>query len=250
MAAPTGLKLYYTIEQVKNTFSKIAYSSYFKTSFPLSNKGVAGGLVDWLTAAGIYDANDNFPGLDAIELLCSNTILPGPNFKTTDTIGNRQGVIEKYPILRQFPELTMTFYVDSNHKVIRFFEEWFNYVNPLYSKSLVTSSPEGQSYREAGSSNSYYRFNYPKKYCQTIQITKFEKDLTNTYQSSYLTYEFVQAYPSNIIVAPVSYQASEILNFTVTFNYIRYFTRNSLPKGNPKVITVADTQVSNFLNIG
>ena len=259
----SNTRLYFPIESVKNTFSKVSLNSYYKVAFPLSDRAAGNaGLVSWLRAAGIYDTaeSNGLDPIEVIELLCAGTVLPGPNFKTTDTIGNRQGVIEKYPILRQYPELTMTFYVDNNHKIIRFFEEWINFINPLYSgDGVVTSSEAGQDYPVAGNENNFMKFRYPNTYCQRILVTKFEKDLNTTtrvndttiqsYNSGYLSYEFIQAYPSNIIVSPVSYQASELLTFTVNFNYSRYIIRRNLSavKQYHSSITVPDVPTGNVL---
>lgn len=259
----SNTRLYYPIEKIRSNLSKVSVNSFYKVAFPLSNRsGAAPGLVSWLKSAGIYDTKDTngLDPLEAIELMCSGTVLPGPNFKTTDTIGNRQGIIEKYPILRQYPELTMTFYVDSNHKIIRFFEEWINFINPLYSGSgVVSSSSQGQQYPLAGNENNYTKFRYPNEYCQRVMVTKFERDLntrtttgneTTVFNSSFLTYEFIQAYPSNIIVSPVSYQSSEILTFTVNFNYSRYVVRRNLSAAAvyQTQATVPDVAVQDALN--
>jgi hypothetical protein len=39
----------------------------------------------------------------------------------------------------------MTFYVDAEYGIIRLFEEWMNFINPLYSTRgrLVTGNPRG-----------------------------------------------------------------------------------------------------------
>ena len=62
--------------------------------------------------------------------------------------------------------------------------------------------------------------------------TKFEKDLdavssASVANSSYLTYEFIQAYPSDLFASPVSYQGSQVLKYTVVFDYMRYITRRT-----------------------
>lgn len=259
----SNTRLYYPIEKIRNTFSKVSLNTFYKVAFPLSDRAAGrNGLVSWLKTAGIYDVaeSNGLDPIEAIELLCSGTVLPGPNFKTTDTISNRQGIVEKYPILRQYPELTMTFYVDNNHKIIRFFEEWINFINPLYSgEGIVTSSEQGQQYPIAGNENNFMKFRYPNEYCQRILVTKFEKDLgtvtrnnsttVTSFNSSYLTYEFIQAYPSNIIVSPVSYQTSEILTFTVNFNYSRYIIRRNLgaAKQYESKLTVPDVQTRDTL---
>jgi hypothetical protein len=259
----SNTRLYYPIEKIRNTFSKVSLNTFYKVAFPLSNRSAGNaGLVSWLKTAGIYDVaeSNGLDPIEAIELLCSGTVLPGPNFKTTDTISNRQGIVEKYPILRQYPELTMTFYVDNNHRIIRFFEEWINFINPLYSgEGIVTSSEQGQQYPIAGNENNFMKFRYPNEYCQRILVTKFEKDLgtvtrknsttVTSFNSSYLTYEFIQAYPSNIIVSPVTYQTSEILTFTVNFNYSRYIIRRNLgaTKEYESKITLPDVQTRDTL---
>lgn len=219
-----------TIGSVINTFSKVSTTTFFKVTFPIN-----GGLKSWLNNTGIYDftETDGLDGMEKIELLCSEAILPGPSFKKTEVIGNRQGIRESYPILRAFPEVQLTFYVDKHHAVIRFFEEWCNYINPLYKDNqIVESTRRGQNNLNAFNESSMYKMKYPDQYCQSFLITKFEKDLTTVYggsvaNSTYYTYEFLRAYPSSILASPVSYQGSQVLKYTVVFDYMRYITRRT-----------------------
>ena len=133
----------------------------------------------------------------------------------------------------------MTFYVDKNHAVIRFFEEWFNYINPLhYGGKAIPSTRKGQNDSDAFENAAHYHMRYPDEYCQHILLTKFEKDLQSggsATNSSYYTYEFIQAFPSNITGVPVSYQGSQVLKYTVVFDYMRYITRRT-PATIPNVI--------------
>lgn len=246
-------KLYYPIESIRNTFSKVSTTSFYKVAFPIS-----GGLQEWLTKTGLYKLS-NSDGLDAIEsieLLCSGAVLPGTNLKVTETLGNRQGVLEKYPIFKQYPDLALTFYVDANHKVIKFFEEWTNYISPLYSttEGQVSVSDVGVNSKYAKNESSYFKFRYPNDYTQTIYVTKFEKNLnalqkdsgkeTYSYKnSSLLTYEFVKAYPNNIVASAVSYEGSNILTFTVTFTYSRYYVNTAQPSSSGGSIVIPDVQV-------
>jgi hypothetical protein len=222
-------RLYYPIENVKNTFSKVSISSFYKVAFQLSNNG---GLINWLAASGIYDraTSNGLDPIESIELLCSGAILPGTSFKMSEVMGNRQGVLEKYPVFKQYPELALTFYVDNNHKVIKFFEEWTNFISPLYNASSgqVRPTKNGLNPREASSENGYFKLRYPDDYTQTIYITKFERDL-NTLSNDFrftnsptLSYKFIKAYPNNIVASPVSYNGTDILSYTVTFVYSRY----------------------------
>jgi len=226
-------KLTRSIGSVINTFSKVSTTTFFKVTFPIN-----GGLKSWLNNTGIYDftETDGLDGMEKIELLCSEAILPGPSFKKTEILGNRQGMRESYPVLRAFPEVQLTFYVDKQHAVIRFFEEWCNYINPLYDNNrVIQSSRRGQNDSGAFNNNATYKMKYPDSYCQNFLITKFEKDLTNVYggsiaNSAYYTYEFLRAYPSSVLAAPVSYQGSQVLKYTVVFDYMRYITRRT-PQG-------------------
>ena len=223
-------KLTRTIDSVRNTFGKVSTTTFFKVTFPIN-----AGLKSWLSNTGIYDTaeTDGLDGMEKIELLCSEAILPGPSFKKTEVLGNRQGVRESYPILRAFPEVQLTFYVDKHHAIIRFFEEWVNYINPLYEDNRpIVSSRRGQNDSGAFNKSSTYKMKYPDEYCQTFMITKFEKDLSRVYggsiaNSTYYTYEFLKAYPSSVLAAPVSYQGSQVLKYTVVFDYMRYITRRT-----------------------
>jgi len=229
-------RLKYNIASVINTFSKVSTTTFFKVTFPINAT-----LRTWLEGAGIYDRNDSdgFDGMEKIELLCSEAMIPGPSFKNTEIIGNRQGLVEKYPLIRAFPELTLTFYVDKNHAVIRFFEEWFNYINPLYyGGKKIISTRRGQNDSDAFAKADHYKMRYPDEYCQHILLTKFEKDLQSggsATNSSYYTYEFIQAFPSNITGVPVSYQGSQVLKYTVVFDYMRNITRRT-PATTPDAI--------------
>lgn len=242
-------RLAYNVASVLNTFSKVSTTTFFKVTFPIE-----GGLKNWLTNVGLYDTleTDGFDGMEKIELLCSEATIPGPSFKSSELIGNRQGVVERFPLIRAFPELTLTFYVDSNHAVIRFFEEWYNYINPLYDNNRkIVSTRRGQNDNGAYKKSSHYKFKYPNEYTQTVQLTKFEKDLNTVSKESianspYYTYEFIQAFPSNIQGAPVSYQGSQVMKYTVQFDYMRYITRRTPGVGvlSNKVTSIADLATS------
>ena len=227
---PDPRKLTRTIESVKNTFSKVSTTTFFNITFPVNQQ-----LRSWLEGTGIFDASetDGLDGLEKIELLCSEATLPGPSFKKTEVLGNRQGIRESYPIIRALPEVSFTFYVDKDHAIIRFFEGWCNFINPLsFDGNIIESTRREQNDTNAFDNSAIYRFKYPNDYCQHILLTKFEKDLeavssSSIANSSYLTYEFIQAYPANLMASPVSYQGSQVLKYTVVFEYMRYITRRT-----------------------
>ena len=75
--------------------------------------------------------------------------------------------------------------------------------------------------------NNYYRMRYPETYKRKIAITKFERNIDvkegNVISTpAMLTYEFLNAFPTNLTALPVSYEGSTITKTTVTFTYDRY----------------------------
>ena len=76
-------KLTRTIDSVRNTFGKVSTTTFFKVTFPIN-----AGLKSWLSNTGIYDTaeTDGLDGMEKIELLCSEAILPGPSFKKTEVL--------------------------------------------------------------------------------------------------------------------------------------------------------------------
>jgi len=157
-----------------------------------------------------------------IELLCSDTNLPGSSLATHDVTNDYPGVTEKFAYRRIYDEtIDFTFYVDGDYKVIEFLDGWMNYI----TGQGTTFSRESyvDKYR-------YYRMNYPVFYkSDNLYITKFEKDTRNS-----MTYQFIGAFPVNVVSMPVSYEASSILKCTASFSYIRYLKkRNILPDPDP-----------------
>lgn len=157
---------------------------------------------------------------DTLNLLCSETILPGSNIGTMDITGDYHGVTQRHANRRIYDDrIDMTFYVDAdNYLPIRYFEVWMKYV-------------VGESVTEVGnrpgsvSPNYFYRLNYPDLYIakQGLEVTKFERTgKGSSYTGKVLTYKFVNAFPISIASMPVSYDASSLLKCTVSFSYIRY----------------------------
>ena len=145
-----------------------------------------------------------------LELLCSETSLPGSTLATHDKTSDYAGVTEKFAYRRIYDEtIDMNFYVDKNYNVIEFFEGWMDYISGV-----------GRVGRRSDFKNTAigYRMSYPKEYKTNIYLTKFEKDQ----QNRALAYTFVDAFPITINSSPVSYNASDIMRFNVSFSYVRY----------------------------
>jgi len=160
---------------------------------------------------------------DNINLMCAEAALPGSSLTTHEVNNDYHGVTEKMAYRRMYDEtLGLTFYVDRNYKIVELIEVWMDYISGLDNVVDFKSPYAG------------YRMAYPNTYKQNIFLTKFEKDHFS-YQSDLprttLHYTFVNAFPLSLTSMPISYEGSQILRCSVSFNFIRYVgeTKTSVP---------------------
>ena len=160
---------------------------------------------------------------DSINLMCAEASLPGSSLATHAVENDYHGVSEQMAYRRIYDEtIGLTFYVDRNYKIIELLEGWMDYISGMDNTRDFKSPYAG------------YRMAYPNTYKQDIFLTKFEKDHFS-YQSDLsrttLHYTFVNAFPLSLTAMPVSYEDSQILRCSVSFNFIRYVTerKTSVP---------------------
>ena len=154
-----------------------------------------------------------------LNILCSETSLPGSRFLTSELTNNIPGVRERHVYRRSYDDqINLTFYCDADQYLpIRFFEAWMNYI------ANTTNANDPNTNGSAQNENYTYRVKLPKKYNGNLEITKFEKNLDSRRQVRPLTYKFVNCFPLAINSMPVSYDASNLLKCTVGMAYSRYF---------------------------
>ena len=193
----------YAIDDIKNRFQTVAIDNKYQAFFKPNGD--------------IYDAASQI-GLDArfvdedLGLYVSDAVLPGSSFADIEVAGDRQGVTERMPFSRIYDDVTFTFMVDRNYKVMRFFESWVGLVNPLYGTT------------SAATNNQTMTLNYPKKYKCEMAIAKFNKDYFMGRENGViLLYQFNEAWPYSVASTPVNYQGGSVLKLNVTFRYTRYF---------------------------
>ena len=220
--------LYTSIEDVSRKYlNSLSLTSQFKVSMFLSSGGSGDNtLANYLSKCGLTGRDDKV----RYDFMCAEAVLPGSTFDVGEESGSRQGVIERFPTRRIFSDFNLTFYVDAEYKLIRLFEEWMNFIDPIYDiDGAYTASPAGQV--RFLDNNSYYRLKYPDTYKKVIAISKFERDMVNspnvkggggTKDHTTLTYQFIDAFPTNITALPLSYEGSTITKTTINFSYSRY----------------------------
>ena len=194
-----------SISQVKAQLLNPATTSHFQVSVSFQNSR--------------FDKFKSEIGLNLdqgrLNLLCSETTLPGSRFLTSEINNNLPGVRERHVYRRSYDDqINLTFYCDADQYLpIRFFEAWMNFI-------------AGTSLSENVASQKYsYRVKFPDEYQKnsSLEITKFEKNLDSRRKVRPLTYKFVNCFPLAINSMPVSYDGSNLLKCTVGMAYSRYF---------------------------
>lgn len=213
----------------------LSVTSQFKLSMHLvaGATTTADPLINHLSKTGVLDKIENVVSYD---FFCNDASLPGLSFNSTQEVGSHQGLIENFPNIRIYPPFEVTFYVDSEFRIIRLFEEWMNFINPLYNvQGLAQTSEKGMGkYNER---ENFFRLRYPEDYRRIISVTKFERNfrVSNTEQLGdvpTVTYRLIDAYPDQLNSIPVTYEGSVITKTTVRFLYSRFIMEKNKGKNN------------------
>ena len=162
-----------------------------------------------------------------VNFMAYEAVLPGTSYELGTVYGDRQGRTEYYPTRRSYPPVDVSFYVDKDYKVINYFQSWIDYIS--------------ENRGETG--DSYVEHKYPTQYRKEVLITKFEREFhspgkrlttqSGTAPKKSVTYTLRNAWPSNLISIPVSYEGASILKTTVTFQYDVYNYKSDRFNNNP-----------------
>ena len=232
-----------SVLNVRDTIARPSLDTLYQVNFSFGN---------WQTWLGSGIGRRRTQGssfMEKMAILCTQAEIPGTSFVTQSTIGHHQGIQEEFPSLRNFPPLNLVFYCDADHVILEVFESWMSYINPIMGNQRDRSA--------------FTRFNYPEDYKEILHITKFERDAftedSSRFSSSFIQYEFVNVWPSNMTSMRVAYGDSNVLRCNVQFAYDRFFTSNSKTathlafpqnKSNPQskdvVKTIAQTNVEDI----
>jgi hypothetical protein len=216
----------YRISDLKDKLMHPALtSSYDCWFFPPGSSGTSGTpatfVLNWATAKGAALTNEK---REILSLSCSEASLPGSSLATHEITGDYTGVTQKHAYRRLYDDRAdFTFYVDSEHYQIHFFESWISYI---VGETITPTSTQPGLFN----SDYNYRVNYPNDYRGSIIVNKYEKDygrntsINNLVPASkkYTQYTLFEAFPISINSMPVSYDSSDVLKCTVSFAFSRY----------------------------
>jgi len=202
----------YSVEDIKAKFATVALDHTYQVEFQL--------ISNIVTLAAAENISQRFLTED-LGLYVSDAVLPGSSFADIEVAGDVQGITQRVPYSRIYDDITLTFMVDREYKVLRFFEVWNKAVAPQY----VSTSPRG---------NRVTRLAYPNSYKCPFTIYKFNKDrysqnLPGNFADSKKTvveeYRIINGWPYSVASTPINYQGQNLLQLNVTFRYDRYEVR-------------------------
>ena len=195
----------YLINDIRSRFQTVAIDNKYQF-FMEPNLAVYNAAADAGVSRRFIDED--------LGLYASEAVLPGSSFADVEVSGDRQGITERMPFKRIYDDVTITFMVDRDYRVLKFFESWMQLVNPLH----------GQVGGKAN--NQIMTLRYPKAYKCTMSIAKFNKDYFERSGGGFVYYCFIRSWPLSVASIPVNYDSGSILKLNVTFRYERYVMDN------------------------
>ena len=132
--------------------------------------------------------------------------LPEFNLTTADIVHNGMGATTRRPTGMQYPVVPVTFFVDSNHNIMKFFHRWIQRI-VNYDRSGITPV-------EAGAQNPF-ELNYKSDYEASMRVTIFPR-----YQEKLpYIYEFSGVYPVSVGAVTTSMSNEGLILLPVGFTY-------------------------------
>ena len=204
---------------MRELVGNLSQTNYYFVDIPITSPNL---LTHFQTSySDLSDINEFVK--NKLGFLCSEATLPTTSYATAEVKDNFMGITQEFAHTRLYTDIDLTFYVDSDYSILRFFEGWMDYIS---GGNLQGVEPAAATRVET---DIYRRFNFPEFYkCQKMTITKFERDFNKQLQ-----YTFVNAFPKGLTSIPVSYGPADLLKVTVTFNYDRYVVGRKILKESP-----------------
>ena len=150
--------------------------------------------------------------------LCDTVNLPGKNLTTIDYMPQGFGAVSKIPVGIVHDPLTATFYMDSKHKVMKFFQLWM--------QEIVNTGSSFDGPLASYKDRTDHEMSYKDNYATQIIITFFSDD-----GNSSLEYHVKDAYPVQIGAVQLGWEQNDtIAKLPIEFSYSTYTVfHNQLP---------------------
>ena len=211
------------------------------------------GLLSFINQHGFYDQNQDSDIGDYLRLFCSEAVLPGSSFNNQEIPGLRQGMMTQVATMRRMTDLTLTFFSQKDYYTNDVFNAWLEFISP----TRIKDGSFGESTRaRRNDKNSFRRLKYPDEYKCEIEITAFSNDIFRKHQRledqevfpitqtpSSITYYVQNAFPVNIVAAPLAYGNSQLIKTSIIFKFDNFFVDRTSRSGS--VLAISDNPPKN-----
>ena len=220
-----GIKKFRTEDLISKLMHSATTSNYFLSI------NVPGAVLTHIQRTKNIAVTNNLR--ERINISCTSATLPGSSFATHDVTSDYMGVTEKMAYRRLYDDqMAVKILVDSEYKTLHFFEGWMDYIS---GKNTLDREGDYKNYRNG------FRMNYPDgsfnsstnsesgqgyRDKNVIELYKFERD-NNVRQS--IKYTMVEGFPISMNPMDISYGATDLLELTVNFSFVRYVTEPFTP---------------------
>ena len=155
---------------------------------------------------------------ESMLFLCDEAQLPNINTAT----GTQNGVLTgigsvDYPHTRIYTEIQLTFMLDANLSLLKYFNEWYSQIFKDDDGGSIHSDV-----RFISPKNRATRVQYRSAYATEIKITKAEPGPYGADQRKPITYILENAWPYSIDAVPLQFGSSQLTRLTVNFKYERH----------------------------
>jgi hypothetical protein len=149
-------------------------------------------------------------------MFCDSTNLPGTSLGTVDV--SAYGETRESPTQRIYDPVNLTFYVDNDMNIKKFFDSWINsIINPITRN------------------HAYY-----KNYTTLVDIIVYDSEHNEKYKVT-----LHEAFPKSVSDIQLSYTGDGVMKLSVSMQY-RYYTVFNY-ETNDVIESADNTKISNFL---
>ena len=156
------------------------------------------------------------------QFLCDSAALPGISMQTDEIRMSGYGNIEKRPYAPIFQDVNLTFFCDSNARVLKFFQQW---VQSVYAFN-DNSNPNGVVKTLPPNT-----FAYPKDYFGIVEIEHYDDSGPGQSGEGIVLYSLNEAYPVSIGDIALDWNnENQLTKIPITFSYT-WWTASTLSEG-------------------
>lgn len=215
-------------------------------------------LLTFINQHGFYDQSDDSDIGDYLRLFCSEAVLPGSSIQAQEIAGLRQGIMTQVGVMRKMTDLTLTFFSQKDFYTNDVFNAWLEYISPT---RIADGSFGTSTLSRRNDKNTYRRLKYPDQYKCEIEITAFSNDVFRPHQRlesqqvfpitqvpNSITYYLQNAFPINIVAAPLAYGNAQLIKTSIVFKFDNFFVDRTSRSGS--ALRISDNPPNNLRDPG